>query len=153
MAEVLAEINRLLVEVYNDLLYIEENALKKGKFNDISITEMHTIEAIGMYNPKSMSKIAKSLNITVGTLSVAINNLVKKGYVSRCRSENDRRVVMIKLTKKGRLAYRVHDKFHKDMVKSLIEGLTKGEEIILSSSLLKLKTYLIGKYMDNKGEE
>ncbi len=153
MAEILKVINSLLVEVYNDLIYIEENALKSGSFNDISITEIHTIEAIGMYEPKSMSETAKSLNITVGTLSVAINNLVKKGYVSRGRSENDRRVVMIRLTKKGRLAYRVHDKFHKDMVKSFIEGLTKDEEIILSSSLLKLKSYLSGKYIDNKGDK
>ena len=42
---------------------------------------------------KTSSEVAKELSITVGTLTVAINNLVKKGYVERLRSEDDRRVV------------------------------------------------------------
>ncbi len=41
------EINNLLVEVFNDILVIEESELKKSQFKDLSITEMHTIEAIG----------------------------------------------------------------------------------------------------------
>ena len=48
MEETLAVINELLVEVFNDILVIEENALKSGQFNDVSVTEVHTIEEIGM---------------------------------------------------------------------------------------------------------
>lgn len=153
MKEVLAAINALLVEIFNDILTIEENALREGQFNDISVTEVHTIEAIGMYGSKSMSEIAKALNITVGTLTVAINNLVKKEYVERFRCEADRRVVNIGLTKKGRLVFRVHDKFHMDMVKSAIEGLNNEEEIVLSGSLSKLNTFLKEKYLICKGDK
>ena len=147
MRETFKIINRLLVEVFNDILTIEENALKEGKFFDVSVTEVHTIESIGMYEPKSMSEVAKSLDITVGTLTVAINNLVKKQYVERFRSENDRRVVNIGLTPKGRLLYRVHEKFHMDMVRSTIEGLSNEEEIILSKSLHNLSEFLKEKYI------
>lgn len=42
------------------------------------MTEVHTIAAIGMAELKSMSELAAQLNITVGTLTVGINNLVKK---------------------------------------------------------------------------
>lgn len=94
-------INSLLVDVFNDILVIEESELKKSRFNDLSITEMHTIEAIGMYKKKTTSEVAKELSITVGTLTIAINRLVKKGYVERIRSEDDRRVVKLSLTKKG----------------------------------------------------
>lgn len=45
-------INTLLVEAFNDILVIEESELKKSQFKDLSITEMHTIEAIGMYKKK-----------------------------------------------------------------------------------------------------
>ena len=44
---------------------------------------MHTIEAIGMYK-KNVFKVAKELSITVGTLTVAINNLVKKAMLNVC---------------------------------------------------------------------
>lgn len=96
----LETVNDYLVSVFNDILTIEESELKKSQFNDLSITEMHTIEAIGMYKKKTSSEVAKELSITVGTLTVAINNLVKKGYVERLRSEDDRRVVKLGLTKK-----------------------------------------------------
>lgn len=146
MEETLAVINQLLVDVFNDILTIEENALKSGQFNDVSVTEVHTVEEIGMYEPKSMSEIAKNLNITVGTLTVAINNLVKKGYCERYRSDNDRRVVKVGLTKKGRLLYRVHEKFHADMVKTAISDLTEEENLALRKSLSKLNVFLKEKY-------
>lgn len=153
MEKTLSVINALLVQVFNDILTIEENALRVGPFPDVSVTEAHTIEAIGMYEAKTMTEVAKSLNITVSTLTAAINNLVKKGYVARFRSENDRRVVKIQLTKKGRLLYRVHDKFHSDMVKSSIQGLTEEEEVVLSKSLSKLNQFLQDKYFLCKGEK
>ncbi len=78
-----------------------------------------------------MSEVAKNLQITVGTLTVAINNLVKKGYVERFRCQSDKRVVLIKLTKKGKLLYRVHEQFHKNVVKATISGLTKQEREVI----------------------
>ena len=153
MKQTLAVINALLVDIYNDLLTIEDTALKAGTFCDVSVTETHTIEAIGMYEPKTMSEVAKALNITVGTLTVAVNNLVRKGYVNRFRSDSDRRVVLIQLTKKGRLLYRVHQKFHSDMVKASIEGLSEEEEIVLSKALSKLNLFLKEKYSLSKGEK
>ena len=80
-------INELLVQLFNDILQIEEKSLKEGIISDLSITEIHTIEAIGMYAEKSMSEVAQILKITVGTLTTAINKLIKKGYVERKRIE------------------------------------------------------------------
>ena len=49
----LKTVNDYLVSVFNDILTIEESELKKSQFKDLSITEMHTIEAIGMYKKKT----------------------------------------------------------------------------------------------------
>ncbi len=116
----LETVNDYLVSVFNDILVIEESELKKSQFKDLSITEMHTIEAIGMYKKKTTSEVAKELSITVGTLTIAINRLVKKEYVERIRSEDDRRVVKLALTKKGKLLYRVHQHFLREMVKGVL---------------------------------
>ncbi|WP_373897260.1 MarR family winged helix-turn-helix transcriptional regulator [Haloimpatiens sp. FM7315] len=150
MKETYNILNELLVETFNDILEIEQRALKEGAFHDLSITEIHTIEAMGMYEAKAMSEVAKKLDITVGTLTTAINNLVRKEYVERKRDESDRRVVKIALTKKGKLAYRVHDKFHSDMIKATIEGLSGQEEDILIKSLDKLNTFFKEKYHLNR---
>lgn len=142
MEETLNVVNTLLVDTFNSILTIEQNALKKEKFFDVSVAEVHTIEAIGMYQTKSMSEVAKSLQITVGTLTVAINNLVKKEYVERFRCQSDKRVVLIKLIKKGKLLYRVHEQFHRNVVKATISGLTKQEREVLCRTLTKLNVYL-----------
>ncbi len=85
MSESINILNELLVDNFNDILSIEQQALQSGIFKDISVTEIHTIEAIGMYKPRTMSQVAMDLGITVGTLNTAVNNLVKKEYVERKR--------------------------------------------------------------------
>lgn len=139
-------INELLVTLFNDILEIEEKALKQGELNDLSVTEIHTIEAIGMYKTRTMTEVANDLGITVGTLTTAITKLVKKGYVERTRGEEDRRAVMIALTRKGKLAHRIHDKFHQEMITETISGLSEQEEEVLVKSLDKINKFFMEKY-------
>ena len=138
----LKTVNDYLVSVFNDILTIEESELKKSQFKDLSITEMHTIEAIGMNKKKTTSEVAKELSITVGTLTTAINKLVKKDYVERIRSEDDRRVVKLGLTKKGKLLYRVHQHFHREMVKNILDGMATDEQQALLAALKNLHDFL-----------
>jgi len=139
-------LNELLVTIFNDILEIEQTALQQGVLNDLSVTEIHTIEAIGMYKSRTMTEVANDLNITVGTLTTAITKLVKKEYVERTRGEEDRRSVMIALTRKGKLAYRVHERFHQDMINETINGLTDEEEEVLIGSLEKVNKFFKSKY-------
>ena len=146
MSKTIGVVNELLVETFNDILQIEQKALKEGILKDLSITEIHTIDAIGMYECRTMTEVAQELKITLGTLTAAINKLLKKGYVDRKRGEEDRRSVMIALTRKGKLAFRIHDQFHSEMVKATIDGLNEEEEEILIKSLEKLNIFFKEKY-------
>ncbi|VYU11744.1 MarR family transcriptional regulator [Clostridium tertium] len=138
-------VNELLVKIFNEILQIEEKTLKSGYFSDLSVREMHTIEAIGSKSKKMMSEVAQDLGITVGTLTTSINRLIKKGYVERSRIEEDRRVVLVELTKKGKIANRLHERFHNEMVKEMMNGLLDEEKEVLISSLDKLNKYFIEK--------
>lgn len=133
--------HEILVKLFNDIMAIEEKAIITEEFQDISNNDMHIIEAIGTESPKNMSTAAKKLSVTVGTLTIAINNLVKKGYVARRRSEKDRRVVLISLTEKGVRAYRHHERFHDDMIKATIAGLGPEETEVLVKALTNLKNF------------
>ena len=134
-------LNSILVNLFNDILNIEEKALITEEFKDISVTDMHIIEAVGVMEQRTMSKIAKSLNVTMGTLTIGVNGLVKKGYVERNRSQKDRRIVYASLTVKGKAAYVHHMRFHKDMINSVIDGVTEEEAEILTKTLKKLEDF------------
>ncbi len=150
MDDSLSIINKLFVDLFNDILSIEELSLKNAFFSDVSITEIHTIEAIGISERPTMSQVAKKLDITLGTLTVAIKNLVNKGLVERYYSQNDKRVVNIGLTKKGRTIFRLHEKFHKEMILESLKDLSKEEISILSGTLDKIHKFLNNKLISMK---
>ncbi|WP_294387058.1 MarR family winged helix-turn-helix transcriptional regulator [uncultured Clostridium sp.] len=139
-------LNMLLVKLFNDILKIEAAAIKQGEFSDLSVTENHIIEAIGKDREMTMTEVAKDLDITVGTLTTAINRLIKKEYVERRRIEEDRRVVLIKLTNKGEMAFDSHAQFHDDMIKSIIQELPETEETVLITSLKRMTNFFEEKY-------
>lgn len=134
-------LNDLLVMLFNEILDMEHKALITGSFKEISINDMHIIDAIGVKEPKNMSTVAKAMSVTVGTLTTAINNLVKKGYVSRVRSAEDKRVVLLSLTDKGVAAYEKHAGFHRQMVQTVMDGFAGEELEILTRALEKLRKY------------
>ena len=98
-------LNEVLVNLFRDIMDIEQKAIITEEYKDLTNNDMHVIEAIGTEEPKNMSTIARLLSVTVGTLTIAMNSLVKKGYVIRQRGTVDRREVYISLSEKGRKAY------------------------------------------------
>ena len=144
-------LHEVLVKLFQDIMDIERKAIITKEFQDISNNDMHIIEAIGIDESKNMSMVAKMVSVTVGTLTIAINSLVKKGYVNRMRGEQDRRVVYISLTEKGKIAYRHHEEFHRQMIDAIINGLSEDETKILVKALSNLNKFFRG-YQERKSE-
>ncbi len=134
-------LNSILVTLFNDILHIEEKALITDEFKNLSVNDMHIIEAVGIDKPRKMSEISKTLGVTMGTLTTGINGLVKKGYVERKRSEKDRRIVYASLTDIGKRAYNHHMNFHKDMINNIMDGLSEEEAKVLTKTFVKLEDY------------
>lgn len=131
-------LNEVLVRLFRDVNTIEERALKTGQFTDVTTNDVHVMEAIGIDGAKNMTSVAKSLGVTTGTLTIAVNSLVKKNYVSRVRSEEDRRVVLISLTERGEQAYMHHQAFHQKMIEACVGELSDEEQQVLAQSLGRL---------------
>ena len=134
-------LNGVLVNLFRDVMNLEENAIITSEYSDITNNDMHVIEAVGLGEPKNMSAIAKLLSVTVGTLTIAMNSLVKKGYVNRDRGKEDRRIVNISLSEKGKCAYRHHEEFHRHMIDEILKDLTEEETEALVRSLSKLEQW------------
>ncbi len=136
------ELNTALVETFNNILKVEENAVKKSAIN-LSIGEMHLIEAIdkGDNTGRSISDIANELDITLPSVTVAINKLHKKGYVEKIRCEQDKRVVYILLTRKGKKINSVHRFFHQTMIRNISSQLTKEEKNVFIKGIKNINDF------------
>lgn len=136
-----AVVDTLLSDTFNSILRIEERSLKNRLTEGLSIAELHTIVAVGLHEINSMKVVAARLDVTMATLTAAMNKLERKGFVERSRSETDRRQVLVQLTSKGRKAFRAHESFHKKMVDSALATLSPEEETIFVAALAKIKDF------------
>lgn len=141
--DIISTLNELLVKLFRNINVIEERAIRTGEYRDVTANDMHVIEAIGTEEAKNMTRVARSLDVTTGTLTIAVNSLVKKGYVDRVRSEEDRRVVLISLSEKGKRAYLHHRQFHDRMINAVVEELTEEEQQVLEKALKKLNQFFM----------
>jgi len=138
-------INHLLVRLFNDILAIEERALSFGEFSDASVREMHVLEAADAEpEDNSMSAIATRLGITVGSLTVAVATLERKGYLRRERATDDKRVVRVLLTERGRQANQHHAAFHGEMVSQVQKALDDQQLEVLAGALERIIEFFEG---------
>ena len=135
-------LTEVMVSLFREINEVEERSIITQEFGDITNNDMHVIDAIGIGEPKNMSAIARELSVTMGTLTIAMNSLVKKGYVIRQRGKADRRVVYISLSEKGTKAYHRHKDFHEQMVKSAVKELTEEELKALIKALRSLRSWM-----------
>lgn len=135
-------LNELLVNLFNHVMDREAAAVITEEFRDITNNDMHIIEAIGLDEPKNMSAIAHKLSVTLSTLTTNMNGLEKKGYILRERSREDKRVVHVTLTDKGKKAFYHHRDFHKNMIRAIIKDLSEEEMEILRCCLVNLNRFL-----------
>ena len=74
-------------------------------------------------------------------MTVAINKLVKKGYVKKEKSNTDGRVVYVRLTDKGLRIDKIHQYFHVKMVKDISKEMTDEEKEVLIHGMEKLNGF------------
>lgn len=140
-------LNELLVHLFQELMDIEGKCLITEEFSDMTNNDMHIIEAIGLGEAKRSSEVAKLMSVTTGTLTRAVDGLVEHGYVVRTRSERDKRVVYLTLTKRGESAFAHHKRFHEEMIANAKANLTEEELAILIRSLHQLSDYFRNAYL------
>ena len=65
-------------------------------------TDFRILEALLNKGPLPVNTIGPKVNLTPGSISVAVDRLVERGMVSRVESAEDRRVRLVSLTSKGK---------------------------------------------------
>ncbi|MCI8514513.1 MAG: winged helix DNA-binding protein [Lachnospiraceae bacterium] len=137
-------LNDFFVHVFNKITIWENQALTCTKTKDLSLKELHVLEAVAEHSlsgQDTMAAIADTLSIRASSLTASVNTLVRKGYLSRIHDEEDRRLIHIALTEKGEEANRLHSEFHTQMIRGAVKGLSETELAVLLQSLTQLNHF------------
>ena len=145
------QLNDILVDTFKIITKIEEVSIKRTG-HDLSVSEVHILESAtdDQGGGRTIGDIAEDLRITLPSVTVAINKLVRKGYVSKVRDEADGRRVYVNLTEKGMQMERVHRYFHKKLVSDIAAGLAEPEKEALYTAMLKMNGFFEKRLLKEK---
>ena len=141
MCDFVANVNDFLVNTFRSILKVEERVLQNEKCRNLSISELHLIEKIGEKSVMTVTQLAEKLDITLPSVTAAINKLCLKGYVKKTRSDEDRRTVWITLTETGKEVEAIHDEFHKELVMAIAANFDENERETLLNMVKKLDSF------------
>jgi len=100
--------------------------------------EMTMIEILGKRGPMIMSELSDSARLCLSTATGLIDGLVAKVLVKRARSEKDRRIVQVELTKDGRKVYEQSVDVRLRMVRGMLGALENEEQDMFVSLFRKI---------------
>ena len=147
-------LNTLILRTYRSLEKLEEELLRKSTDFDLSMSEVHMLEAVleegsdetggGRIGEEgaTISELSEYLEISLPSVTQSVTKLASKGFVRKQKSEADGRVVLVKLTREGRRAARAHQYFHRRMVRAVACELTDEDKRALLRGVGKLDDFL-----------
>ena len=151
-----AILNDFFVHVFNKILAWEEQALARVGAQDLSVKELHVLEAVhrlSLQERSTMTCVAEELSIHVSSLTAAVNTLVRKGYLRREAVPRARPAIPNQRSQPGEPAHPRHTQFHARMIRSAGAQLSDQEWEVLTQSLSRLNAFFAEVIQTGGGEE
>jgi MarR family 2-MHQ and catechol resistance regulon transcriptional repressor len=111
-------------------------------------SDFRVLEVLLHKGPMPVNAIGPKVYLNPGSVSVAVDRLYKKGFVSRVECSEDRRVRTVSLTEKGRQTFVPLFRRHTALIKRAFQDVS-SEELQQLEGILKK----IGKRAESLAEE
>jgi MarR family 2-MHQ and catechol resistance regulon transcriptional repressor len=112
--------------------YASPALLQKG----LGESDFRVLEVLLHKGPMPVNNIGPKVHLNPGSVSVAVDRLYKKGFVSRVECSSDRRVRTVSLTEKGRQMFVPLFRRHTTLIKRAFQD-TSSEELQELERILK----------------
>jgi len=125
----------VFMKAFQALVPHAAGSIKQTRLGD---SDFRVLEALLHKGPLPVNTIGPKVWLTPGSISVAVDRLVKKGLVSRKDRVGDRRVRQVELTAKGRTLITRGFREHAAAMENAVSVLSKNERLALLRLLKKL---------------
>jgi DNA-binding MarR family transcriptional regulator len=128
----------VLSKLSNSLAEMEELARTELNLKELTISQMHYLEVISQLTNPNVTELATEMQLSKPSVTVALEKLLQKGFVTKVVSDEDRRSSHLHLTKKGMQINLMHEKAHTQFAELMAESLESSELDQLTLLLEKL---------------
>ena len=93
----------------------------------VSARQASILSHLDSVEPTPLSQLASHMGVTVSTMSIAVDRLVRQGYVVRDRAESDARVRHVRLTTAGERLRAAQKVLEPQLVRAMLSRLSPAE--------------------------
>ena len=136
------EVAALIVPLHLEIARTLPNPLAKER---ITFPQMAILTYLDHAKQCKMSDLSKMLGVTKSAITGVIDRLLKTGFINRLRSKGDRRVVNVKLTKKGKRTAKQLANFKLKVIIKLFANINAKERVAYLHILRKMHNNITAK--------
>jgi DNA-binding MarR family transcriptional regulator len=104
----------------------------------LSAHQAGILDHLDTLDPTTLGELAQHMGVTPATMSIAIDRLVRAGYVTRVRSAADRRRAELRLTNAGQRIKSASSVLEPERAKTLLERIPASERAAALAGLVRL---------------
>jgi len=93
----------------------------------VSARQASILSHLDSVEPTPLSQLASHMGVTVSTMSIAVDRLVRQGYVVRDRAESDARVRHVRLTPAGERLRSAQKVLEPRLVRAMLSHLSPAD--------------------------
>ena len=102
---------------------------------DLTFTQLRALSVLARKQPQRMSDLADALDMTPASASALVDRIDQRGFVTRRSDPDDRRTVLVELSRRGQHILDVMERGSSDHFGRLIEKMTPAEREALATTL------------------
>ena len=139
------------LRIINKFKILEKIPIDHGTGHLLYASEINTLEIIGKSPGINVTELAKRKGVTKGAVSQIVTKLAKKQLITKFKDPENEKVVLLRLDKKGKIAFENHKKFHEKYDSAIIKKLNEMsfEQIALVTNTFEILEETIDHYLND----
>lgn len=120
---------RKLLELYPKIFHACHTRHVKDPASGVVLSahQASILDHLDEVEPTTLAGLARHAGVTASTMSIAVDRLVRKGYVTRVRDQDDARRVQLRLTSAGSVVRGANSVLDADRVHAMLERLNEAD--------------------------
>lgn len=128
------------VAVFADLFEVAQQS--SGEAVNLNKQECRVINVVGQFQPLMMRELAERSKLSITNTTGIVDKLVKRKYLCRNHSDQDRRIIKICLTPEGEKIYEMEVENYRQVSRAILSALDEPEQQEMLRMMQKAAAYL-----------
>lgn len=93
----------------------------------VSMSQLHVMSMLERHGDMSMSRLAEMIDVSLSNATGLVDRMAERGFVDRVRVEDDRRVVLVRISDAGRQVLDEIEVLRGESLRTVLDRIEPGQ--------------------------